>query len=107
MKLKIFKRTSLPPQVVVATKSSERERFELIPALKRESPLPTEQAWAMPMVIFYADNFDNPSNDLDETVYDLPSENGGKTSKRNKSLEANSQQLARSDLFAGLVMMTL
>ena len=43
----------------------------------------------------------------EESVYDIPSENGGKTSKRNKSLEANSQQLARSDLFAGLVMMTL
>ena len=80
MKLKCFQRTSLPPQVVVATKSSERERFELIPALKRESPLPTKQAWAMPMVIFYADNFDNPSSDLDETVCDLPSENGGKPS---------------------------
>ena len=60
----------------------------------------------MPVVIIYTDNFDNPS-DLDETVYDLPSENGGKPRKRNKSLEANSQQLARSDLFAGLVMMTL
>ena len=60
----------------------------------------------MPVVIIYTDNFDNPS-DLDETVYDLPSENGGKPRKRNKSLEANSQQLARSDISAGLVMMTL
>ena len=59
----------------------------------------------MPMVIFYADNFDNPS-DLDETVYDLPSENGGKPRKRNKSLETNCQQLARSDICACLVMMT-
>ena len=57
----------MTPQVVVATKFSERGRFELIPVLKRESPLPTEQAWAMSMVIFYAGNFDNPS-DLDETV---------------------------------------
>ena len=43
----------------------------------------------------------------EESVYDLPSENGGKPSKRNKSLETNCQQLARSDLCAGLVMMTL